>query len=210
MLFKVESAAPVSLLEMHILGPHPDFSNQNLYGWGPGICYNKPSRPCWCAWSLKCPGVLSGSNNTFLSVGWGLWGLNLVMWLYMWSSTAPTISEGSTRAVALLRNDWGRWVQRACRVRVWGQCEERWPQGGQEVCHILEPMKVLSLKKQSPNIYRALQRTVHIFLCIEMVRYLEIILLNVSFSNCDFVAYVFSFLLIQAVWRKLSQWNSWI
>lgn len=81
MLFKVESAAPVSLLEMHILGPHPDFSNQNLYGWGPGICYNKPSRPCWCAWSLKCPGVLSGSNNTFLSVEWGLWGLNVVMWL---------------------------------------------------------------------------------------------------------------------------------
>ena len=36
-------------------------------------------------------------------------------------------------------------------------------------------------------------RVVHIFLCVEMVRYLEIILLNVSFSNCDFVACGFLF-----------------
>ena len=36
-------------------------------------------------------------------------------------------------------------------------------------------------------------RVVHIFLCVEMVRYLEIILLNVSFSNCDFVACGFFF-----------------
>lgn len=32
------TASPRNMLEMHVLGPHPDLPSQALWEWGPSVC----------------------------------------------------------------------------------------------------------------------------------------------------------------------------
>lgn len=45
--------SPRNLLEMQILRPSSDLRNKKLWGWGPAVGLNKPSRGFWWGQSLR-------------------------------------------------------------------------------------------------------------------------------------------------------------